>query len=73
VEGGRRAFAHDAAACALAARHASGALTWLKGGRAVLWSQLLEARSDLGRLADHRPDLALRAQALSALLDDEDG
>ena len=71
--GRTQGLARDAAACALAARQPGSALTWLEGGRAVLWSQLLEARSDLGRLADRRPDLGQRAQALLALLDDEDG
>lgn len=65
--------APDAAACALAARQPGGALTGLEAGRAVLWSQLLEARSDLSRLDDLRPDLGRRARALLALLDDEEG
>ena len=57
----------------MAACQPGGGLTWLEGGRADLWTQLLDARSDLGRLADRQPDLAQRAQALLALLDDGDG
>lgn len=66
-------LARDAAACALATCQPGGALTWLEAGRAVLWSQRLVARSDLGRLADRRPDLGQRARALLALLDNEEG
>ena len=55
-------LASNAAACAIAADRPALAVELLEQGRAVLWSQLLETRSDLADLdgADHQTALRLR-------------
>jgi hypothetical protein len=55
-------LASNAGACAIAADRSALAVELLEQGRAVLWSQLLETRSDLADLdgADHQTALRLR-------------
>lgn len=64
--------ASDAAAAALAAGCPSRSLTLLEQGRGVLWSQLLELRTDLDRLQRAHPDLAGALAACRAGLDGPD-
>jgi hypothetical protein len=58
----------DAAAATIAADRADEAVALLELGRCVLWSQLLDTRTDLTRLRTHDPELANRAEALRAAL-----
>ncbi len=62
-------LATTAAACAIAAGEPWRALELLEQGRGVLWSQLLETRTDLAVLADHAPELARRLAEVRAALD----
>jgi tetratricopeptide (TPR) repeat protein len=64
-----RGLAADAAACAIEAGQPDRAVELLEYGRGVLWSQLLDARTDLTTLHDVEPDLARRLDAARALLD----
>ncbi|HEV2635873.1 MAG TPA: hypothetical protein VGX23_12040 [Actinocrinis sp.] len=59
----------DAAACAVQAGSAARAVEFVDQGRAVLWAQLLEARTDVSALRDVRSDLALRPERVRGLLD----
>ena len=59
----------DAAACAIAAGRLPEAVELLEQGRAVLWSQLLETRSDLTVLESAHPELAGRLSELRGVLD----
>ncbi|MEZ0116014.1 tetratricopeptide (TPR) repeat protein [Catenulispora sp. EB89] len=63
------ALAADAAACAIAAGQPERAIELLEQGRAVLWSQMLETRTDLTALRLAHPDLAARLDRLRAQLD----
>jgi tetratricopeptide (TPR) repeat protein len=62
-------LAADAAGCAIAAGQADRAIELLEQGRGVLWSQLLELRTDLTLLERVAPDLAGRLDSLRAELD----
>jgi tetratricopeptide (TPR) repeat protein len=59
----------DAAAYAVLDGHPDRAVELLEQGRSVLWTQALNLRSDLARLADSYPDLASRIQGIRATLD----
>ncbi|MEU8080743.1 CHAT domain-containing protein [Catellatospora citrea] len=61
-------LAGDAAACAINAGDPVAALEVLEHGRAVLWSQRLDADSDLSRLRAVRPELAAELAAVRAEL-----
>jgi hypothetical protein len=61
-------LARDAAACAINAGDHLGALAVLEGGRAVLWSQQLDMRSDLSLLRASHPVPADELAAISAEL-----
>ncbi|QFG24610.1 hypothetical protein [Actinomadura sp. WMMB 499] len=60
----------DAAACALAAGDPAHALALAERGRNIVWSQLLDARSELHELREAHPELAERLAAVRAALDD---
>jgi tetratricopeptide (TPR) repeat protein len=62
-------LASDAAACALAAGRTEAATTSVEHGRGVLWSQLLDVRTDLTALERVRPDLAARLTRCRQQLD----
>jgi hypothetical protein len=62
-------LAAAAAACAVAAGQPEQAVVLLEQGRGVLWSQLLETRTDLARLHQVKPDLASSLDAVRAELD----
>lgn len=59
----------EAAAAAIAASDPFGAVEVLETGRSVIWSQLLQARTDLSRLAAAAPDLAERFTTVLARTD----
>ncbi|RSN57625.1 hypothetical protein [Actinomadura sp. WAC 06369] len=61
----------DAAASALATGDPSLALALAERGRNIVWSQLLDARSELHELRDAHPELAERLAAVRAALDTE--
>ena len=63
----------DAAACAVAAGEPRRAVELVEQGRAVLWSQLLEVRTDLAALRDAAPELAAQMQEVRGALDAVDG
>jgi CHAT domain len=63
------AVAADAVACAIAAGQLDRAVKLLEQGRAVLWSQMLETRTDLTALRQAHPGLAARLDRLRAQLD----
>ena len=62
-------LAADAAACAVLDGRPELAVELLEQGRSVLWSQALNLRSDLTRLAEQAPDLAARLDSIRAILD----
>jgi tetratricopeptide (TPR) repeat protein len=62
-------LAADAAACAIAADRPGLAVELLEQGRGVLWSQLLETRTDLDALREADPELAARLDTVRAALD----
>ena len=62
-------LAADAAACATQAGHPERAVELLEQGRSVLWTQALNLRSDLTRLADVAPELAGRLDGIRMVLD----
>jgi hypothetical protein len=62
-----------AADCALSAGLPERAVEFLEQGRSVLWSQLLQTRSDLSILADAAPALAEELNELRAELDGRSG
>ncbi|MBO0884102.1 MAG: hypothetical protein J2P17_27980, partial [Mycobacterium sp.] len=62
-------LATEAAACAIAAGEPRRALELLEQGRGVLWSQLLETRTDLTVLSATSPDLARRLADVRTALD----
>jgi tetratricopeptide (TPR) repeat protein len=55
-----RGLSNDAAGCAVAAGEPETAVVLLEQSRAVLWSQMLDTRGDLGALRDAHPELAAR-------------
>ncbi|GGV00561.1 hypothetical protein GCM10010182_17310 [Actinomadura cremea] len=59
----------DAAACAIAAGDPGHALALAERGRNIVWSQLLDARSELDDLRAEHPELAERLAAVRAALD----
>jgi hypothetical protein len=61
--------ASRAAATALDADQPETAVELLEQGRGVLWSQLLDSRTDVAALAEAAPELAQRLQAVRAGLD----
>jgi len=61
----------SAAACAISDRDARRATQLLEHGRAVMWTQLLQARGELGALQDISPDLAIRLTQIRNLLDSD--
>jgi tetratricopeptide (TPR) repeat protein len=65
----RHGLATNAAACAIAAGRLEHAVELLESGRAVLWSQLLETRTDVTALREAHPELAARLDAARAALD----
>jgi hypothetical protein len=60
----------SAAACAIGDCDAQRATQLLELGRAVMWTQLLQARGEL-RLQDISPDLAIRLTQIRNLLDSD--
>jgi hypothetical protein len=62
-------LASEAAACALAAGRPAAALELLEQARAVLWSQVLDTRTDLTVLSQVHPHLATELTAVLAGLD----
>lgn len=65
----RTGLGSDAVACAVAAARPDLAAQLEEVGRGVLWSQLLDIRADLVRLAGHAPAFASRLQEIRAELD----
>lgn len=63
-------LATDAAACAVLAGRPEQAVELLDQGRSVLWSQVLDTRTDLTALHTAHPDQAARLEELRAGLDD---
>ncbi|MEE6257457.1 CHAT domain-containing protein [Plantactinospora sonchi] len=63
-------LAPAAAASAIAAGSPERAVELLEQGRAVLWRQLLDARTDLTALRQAHPDLATRLDQVRRRLDD---
>jgi tetratricopeptide (TPR) repeat protein len=72
VLSGRAGLASDAAAWAVSNGHLERAVELLELGRNVLWSQLLQLRSDLGDLRNGHPDIARGLDALREILDRAD-
>jgi hypothetical protein len=62
-------LASEAAACAITAGDPARALELLEQGRAVLWSQQLDTRTNLTALTAVAPELAARLQEVRAELD----
>jgi CHAT domain-containing protein len=62
-------LAADAAGCAVAAGQPDRAVELLEQGRGVLWSQLLETRTDLTQLQQVAPELATRLDEVRVELD----
>ena len=62
-------LAADAAACAVLDDRPARAVELLEQGRSVMWTQALNLRSDLSRLAEAAPELAERLDGLRRLLD----
>ena len=62
-------LAADAAACAVLDARPELAVELLEQGRSVLWTQALNLRSDLTRLADKAPGLAERLDSIRKILD----
>ena len=62
-------LAADAAACAVLDGRPELAVGLLEQGRSVLWTQALNLRSDLARLADKAPGLAERLNSVRDVLD----
>lgn len=60
----------DGGACALTADQRHRAMELLEQGRTVLWTQTLETRTDLSRLAEAAPVLADRMKQIRIMLDD---
>ncbi|OKI25052.1 CHAT domain-containing protein [Streptomyces sp. CB03911] len=58
----------DAAAAAIAAGDPVDALALLEECRAVLWQRVLDLRTELAPVAEADPELALRLQAVAAVL-----
>jgi tetratricopeptide (TPR) repeat protein len=59
----------DAAATAIAGGQPATAVRLLEASRGVLWSQMLDQRTDLSTLSDMAPDLADRLTAMRSILD----
>ncbi len=59
----------DASAVAIIVGDPQRAAELLEAGRAVLWSQVLDTRSDLAALRQVRPELANRVEEVRTLLD----
>jgi hypothetical protein len=59
-----RGLGTDGAASALSAHQAGAAVGLAEAGRAVIWGQVLDARSDLTRLSALDPQLAARLDAV---------
>jgi hypothetical protein len=62
-------LAADAAACAVLDDRPEVAVELLEQGRSVLWTQALNLRTDLTRLADTAPGLAQRLTSIRQVLD----
>jgi CHAT domain/Tetratricopeptide repeat len=62
-------LAADAAAWAITAGHPERAVELLEQGRTILWSHMLQLRSDLDELRSSDPDLADRLNVIRAELD----
>jgi CHAT domain len=62
-------LAADATSCAIAAGQPERAVELLEHGRGVLWSQLLETRTDLTVLHEVAPELAIQLDEVRAALD----
>jgi hypothetical protein len=62
-------LAADAAGCAIAAGQPDRAVELLEQGRGVLWSQILETRTDLTQLRQVAPELATRLDEVRRELD----
>ncbi|MER6348752.1 hypothetical protein ACWC10_04635 [Streptomyces sp. NPDC001595] len=66
-------WAADAAAAAVSAGRPERALELLEDGRAVMWSQLLQLRSDLELLHATAPELAARLHEIRHALEEAEG
>jgi hypothetical protein len=62
-------LAADAAACAIHAGYPERAVELLEASRSVLWTQILNLRTDLIELAQRAPDVATRLDQIRAQLD----
>jgi tetratricopeptide (TPR) repeat protein len=62
-------LAADAAACAVLDGRPERSVELLEQGRSVLWTQSLNLRSDLTRLAEQAPELAGRLNRIRVILD----
>jgi hypothetical protein len=62
-------LAADAAACAVLDGRPELAVELLEQGRSVLWTQALNLRGDLSRLAEQAPELAGRLVSIQKVLD----
>jgi len=62
-------LAADAAACAVLDDRPARAVELLEQGRSIMWTQALNLRSDLSRLAEAAPELAGRLDGLRRILD----
>ncbi|MEZ0116013.1 tetratricopeptide (TPR) repeat protein [Catenulispora sp. EB89] len=65
----RDGLASDAAACAIAAGQPDRAVELLEQGRGVMWSQMLETRTELTALHEAHPELAASLDQVRAQLD----
>ena len=59
----------DAAACAILVGEPESAVELLEQGRSLLWTQILDLRSDLTDLAERAPSLARRLDEIRTVLD----
>ena len=64
-----RGLTADAAACMVRDGRPARAVELLEQGRSLLWTQILNLRTDLGRLAGKAPELAARLDGIRAILD----
>jgi len=62
-------LATDAAASALADERSGLAAELLDQGRSVIWAQVLDMRTDLTRLSEKAPHLALQLDGIRNVLD----
>ncbi|KAF9007199.1 CHAT domain-containing protein [Cyathus striatus] len=64
-----RGFASDAAYCAMQQEHLDISIEMLETGRSVFWSQALQTRSEVQKLAENFPHLERRLRDISQTLE----